>query len=275
LTLLMRRQRSWQHFTIPMCTVTFYPRSRGYALAMNRDEARTRVAALPPRVFEDRGRRVAHPAEPGGGTWISLNDSGATLALVNWYSIQRRVADEPVSRGEVVRVLRLAETAAEADARLRELTLSRISPFRLVGVFPGGRSVMQWRWDCSTLERVRHPWRPAVWISSGFDEAKANTIRGNTFRAGLRQQSAGTTSWLRRLHRSHRPGCGPFSICMHREDAVTVSLTQVLVRGTSGSMSYSAGAPCERVARQSIHLQLTRFGSGEGRVVAAGKGARP
>src|SRR5260221_5464470 len=92
-----------------MCTVSFIARKDGYALAMNRDEKLTRVAGLPPELFEVRGRVVLCPSEPCGGTWIALNDTGATLALINWYSAKARVTAGAVSRGVIVNSVSAAE----------------------------------------------------------------------------------------------------------------------------------------------------------------------
>ena len=44
-------------------------------------------------------------------------------------------------------------------------------------------------------------------------------------KAARNQKFEGRLNWLRRLHRSHLPERGPFSICMHRSDAATVSYT--------------------------------------------------
>src|SRR5258706_10058037 len=85
-----------------MCTVTFIARKRGYCLGMNRDEKLTRPTGLPPKTKKVNGRAVISPSEPGGGTWIAVNDHGATLALINWYSIATRVDRNALSRGEVV-----------------------------------------------------------------------------------------------------------------------------------------------------------------------------
>jgi uncharacterized protein with NRDE domain len=78
-----------------MCTVTFIARQNGYALGMNRDEKVTRVTALPPARFCLAGRTVLCPSEPGGGTWIGINDAGSTLALINWYSLPRAFMETP------------------------------------------------------------------------------------------------------------------------------------------------------------------------------------
>src|SRR5439155_9917937 len=106
------------------------------------------------------------------------------------------------------------------------LSLAKLNPFRLVGIFPVAREVVEWRWDLETLERRRHRWRAQQWISSGYDEPEAQRIRGRTFRDAVRQRDAGRIEWLRRLHRSHRPRAGPFSTCMHRAEAATVSYTE-------------------------------------------------
>jgi Transport and Golgi organisation 2 len=227
-----------------MCTVSFTPRRSGYALAMNRDEKRARIVGLPPELFRIEGRSVLNPAEPDGGTWISLNDAGATFALINWYAIARRVEAGAVSRGEVVRRVRPAETLARARAQLELLPLERLNPFRLIGVFPGERLVREWQWNLETFTEVAHRWADGIWISSGFDEATAQAVREKTFRRARQQVSAGSLDWLSRLHRSHGPESGPFSICMHRADAASVSYTEVCVRGKHGVMRYHAGTPC-------------------------------
>src|SRR6266446_6612431 len=151
-----------------MCTVTFIARKRGYFLGMNRDEKLTRPTALPPRRRMVNGRAVFAPSEPGGGTWIALNDQGATLALINWYSINARVARNALSRGEVVNSVSATISSDTADAGLHELPLNRISPFRLIGIYPTTSEIVEWRWNMSQLVRKHHRWKSQQWISSGF-----------------------------------------------------------------------------------------------------------
>ncbi|MGH8246245.1 MAG: NRDE family protein [Gammaproteobacteria bacterium] len=227
-----------------MCTVTFIARRNGYALGMNRDEKRARVAALPPARHRLDNRDALFPSEPNGGAWIGVNDAGATLALVNWYAVPACVAGRAVSRGEVVRSALVADSPGLTDKVLGELPLGRVNPFRLVGVFPADHAVVEWRWNLRRLERLDHAWQTNTWISSGFDEPGAQQTRGKVFCEALRQKSAGSVDWLRRLHRSHRPACGPYSTCMHREDAATVSYTEVTVSTCAATMRYLAGAPC-------------------------------
>lgn len=235
-----------------MCTVSFIPRKTGYALAMNRDEKLTRSTGLPPTRKTVGDHVVLYPSESGGGTWIGLNDTGACLALINWYSVDARVKGDSVSRGMAVTSGSAASTRHFVDDALSTLPLRRINPFRLIGVFPATREIAEWRWDLKELARKNHRWRAQQWISSGFDEPTAQRVRARTFEQAQRQLSAGSLGWLRRLHRSHLPETGPFSTCMHRAEAATVSYTEVIVSPHEALMRYHAGAPCQHSAC-SIH----------------------
>jgi hypothetical protein len=227
-----------------MCTVTFVTRKRGYALGMNRDERLARAKGLPPRLRFVNGVQVFHPTEPGGGTWIALNETGATLALINWYSIPASTNAHIVSRGEVVKACRHAATSTEVDSVLGRLSLHRMNPFRLIGIFPRARHVFEWRWDLESLIRKRHKWRTQQWASSGFDEPAAQQARNKTFKQAQKQASIGSLDWLRRLHSSHVPESGPNSICMHRDDAATVSYTENIFSASGAVMRHCSGPPC-------------------------------
>ena len=235
-----------------MCTVTFIARQRGYCLGMNRDEKLTRPTGLPPKKKKVNGRVVISPSEPGGGTWIAVTDHGSTLALINWYSILARVGGKAVSRGVVVNSMSAAISPDFADAALHGLPLNQINPFRLIGIYPATSEIVEWRWNLKKLVRKNHRWKSQQWISSGFDEPTAQRIRGQTFQRAGMQHSAGTLDWLRRLHRSHSPEIGPFSTCMHRADAATVSYTEVVVSLHKAVMRHLPGGPC-RLSSLSIH----------------------
>src|SRR5205809_4904699 len=91
-----------------MCTVSFLPNRHGFYLAMNRDEKRDRFAALPPEIVEFENHRVLFPREPTGGNWISANDAGVCLALINWHRIA-----EPASGGQLLPQKRNRSNAIE------------------------------------------------------------------------------------------------------------------------------------------------------------------
>jgi hypothetical protein len=191
-----------------------------------------------------KDRRVICPSETGGGTWIALNDRGVSFALINWYSVPARVEYSPISRGEVVKATCAADNPRATEKIVSGLPLERTNPFRLVAIFPGLGQITEYRWDLQKLEINQCAWQPQQWISSGFDEPAAQRERSRAFQQALEQESAGSLRWLRLLHRSHAPETGPFSTCMHRSDAATVSYTEAVVLPGEGKMCHCLGAPC-------------------------------
>jgi len=239
-----------------MCTVTLIAARHGYALGMNRDEQRSRVTAQPPAIHRLVAGRAMFPSEPGGGTWIGVSQEGVTFALLNWYAVTARVTSGRRSRGEVIPSLLGTRHPQATEIALAWLDLDRMNPFRLVGVFPASRQVVEWRWDLDRLRDVRHPWTNLTWVSSGMDEPGAQRIRGRTFREALLQPDAGHLNWLRRLHRSHSPEPGPYSHCMHREHAASVSYTEVLVGPRRVVMRGVMDAPCCAPLLPPVELEL-------------------
>ena len=229
-----------------MCTVTLIVRKRGFALGMNRDEKITRIKAHSPSVHQLQDRRALFPFEPGAGTWVGVNDAGVGCALINWYAITARASGSPVSRGRVVTTTLAARSVSEMEQSLATLPLVRVNPFRLIGVFPKTREVVEWRWNLKKLAAIRYHWETTTWISSGFDEAGAQVTRGKTFADARGQNSFGRLEWLRRLHRSHKPVRGPYSTCMHRDDAATVSYAEIEVSLRKAVMRYCDGSPCKK-----------------------------
>lgn len=223
---------------------------------MNRDEKRSRVPALLPAIIDLGERRVVLPREPNGGTWIAVNDRGICFALINWYRIEREPARSIISRGKVVVAVAGASSTEDIAARLGALKLQRLRPFRLIGIVPSERNLTEWRWNLERLSGRKHSWRRQHWFSSGFDERRAELERSRVCSFAQTGQAANSLSWLRRLHRSHAATRGPFSICMHRNDAETVSYTEVAVSGRRVLMRYKPGPTCS--ARSTVSKAMRR-----------------
>jgi hypothetical protein len=241
-----------------MCTISFVPKLRGFYLAMNRDEKFTRSTALPPAIVDLADRRAIFPREPEGGTWIAANDAGVCLALINWHRIEREPKRDVISRGEVVRELAGKSSADEIAYAVMKLPLRKLCPFRLIAIVPSRKVITEWRWNLRRLTRRNHEWRRQHWFSSGFDEPRAELERQRVCDAAHNQRSARNLSWLRQLHRSHAPKRGPFSICMHRPDAITVSYTEVAVSKRRAMMRYKPGPCCSNGAIAIRTISLAR-----------------
>ena len=223
---------------------------------MNRDEKRDRFVALAPAIVDLEGHRAVFPTEPTSGTWISANDAGVCLALINWHRIERNPRNGTLSRGLVVKELAGKSSADEIAAAVKKLPLRKLPPFRLIAVAPREMRVIEWRWNLRRLTRRDHEWERRHWFSSGLDEPEAERERGRICKDAQTQKSEGRLDWLRRLHRSHSPHRGPFSICMHRPDAATVSYTEVAVSKRRATMRYKSGPCCSNKAMATKTISL-------------------
>lgn len=230
-----------------MCTLTLIPKQDGFLAGMNRDELLTREMALPPQAFVSNGVGALYPREPAGGTWIACNSHGILFALLNRSSEGRAVRKEKqASRGTIIpALLQLADSDAAGRA-LAGFELAQFLPFRLVGIFAKEKSVTEWRWDGETLQAERLVWAARHWFSSSLSDLSAEVGRAPACARAWQEAGAGGAEWLRGLHRSHVPAPGPFSVCVHRADAATVSYTEVRCSESQISMSYVAGHPCKK-----------------------------
>ena len=249
-----------------MCTVSFLPTRLGFILAMNRDEQKSRPRARAPRCRKAGLHTALYPSEPSGGTWTGVNDAGIALALINWYAKPQRDRALCISRGVIIPRLLAVDDLAGMTAIFSCLPLPHINPFRLIAVCATERVVWEWRWDGTVLDSSRHGWKRRHWFSSGHDEALVSDARAAAVRQAAKRVSAQTPAWLhtpawlRKLHQSHQPLRGASSICMHRDDAQTVSYTQITATARRAQMRYAAGPPCTKKPGVSRSLSFSKRG---------------
>lgn len=231
-----------------MCTVIFIPTCGGCRLGMNRDELRTRAKGSFPAPRIADGLSVLGPREPSGGSWMCANAAAAAFALLNWHPVASAKTKEPknaVSRGTIVEAAAGCRQPSVVEAMLFRQPLPRIRPFRLLGIFSVGKALREWRWDGRELSRLDCAWEPRLWASSSLDEKTAQQTRQAVFQSALSAKDAGSLRWLRSLHRTHLPEKGPFSICMHRKEAATLSYTETEINGGCLRIRHQNGPPCE------------------------------
>jgi hypothetical protein len=258
-----------------MCTLTFIPGlpGGGYLLATNRDESPARGPAWAPMLQQFGARQLIAPRDSDkGGTWVGVDDRGMLLAILNGDAPDPPAAPtDPISRGQLLHDLladpRFSRVRDEVERRRRSGGMNYL-PFKLVGVSPGpltgGRAahILRGEWTGSVLafEELSGP-RCAV--SSTFETESVTNHRRGAFERFLDEQRAvlraataadatGTVidelaECLAAFHSGHRldaPEGDAYTVCMHREDARTVSSTLVLVTRTHVTMRYQAGWPC-------------------------------
>jgi len=227
-----------------MCTATWVPAAGGYELLFNRDELRTRAQALPPASHESRGVRFLAPTDPdGGGTWLGVNAHGLTVGVGNGPVLPRdRQARAFTSRGLLATQLLACASADGVREALGRTGLDAFRSFALLALGPEGKPCV-WRWDGSAL-REEAPASGALLFTSSKDPGRAVRERSALLARMIGDRGGLDAALLEAFHASHEPERGPFSPCMHREEASTVSRSRVRVTAVAIELGYAPGPPC-------------------------------
>ncbi len=230
-----------------MCTVSWVRvGTTGYALFCNRDEQRTRAPEEAPAVFERDGIRYISPRDSEcGGTWVTVNEFGVAVTLLNGYAESRGAErEEWTSRGLLVDQLAHAGSARDFEARLKSVELGEYRPFQMLAIDAGG-GLACWRWDGLELALRLTPEREQPLVSSGVEAEKVRAHRRRVLREQVAREGELTPELLEAYHRNHEGGPSELSTCMHREDAKTRSLCRVVVNEREARFDYAPGSPCK------------------------------
>jgi hypothetical protein len=255
--------------------VTWTRRSGGYDLLFNRDELLTRKEAAPPRIHTGEGVRWIAPVDGDhGGSWVTANESGVTLALLNGRPDPEESDPEGFrSRGLLLADLAPAADLEEAGRRLHAQDLSVYRSFRLVAVV-SGRSARLLEWDGSRLTADQEADRRLPIVSSSFEETEVGEARRREYeritglapgapeyrdlegtgpsratpppgapRSGQTDIRLPTLERLLAFHRSRRGGPNAYTVAMRRAEAATRSFTRITMDAEEAVMRYAPGLP--------------------------------
>lgn len=254
-----------------MCTVSIIRINRNGArtpavrVACNRDEQRSRPAALPPRMQTYGGRRAILPIDPGSnGTWVAASDAGLAFSLLN-VNLPPRAAlpGKPLlmrtSRGSIIPALLDAATLDEATERAEALDAMAYPPFRLVLV--DAERAASVYCDGATLrsERFSLSDGPLMFTSSGLGDQLVEAPRRALFAEMFRPDGDLAEAQLT-FHRHVWPDRAHLSVCMRRPDARTVSFTTIELSERDISLTYHGDAPDTPVTP--VYLALRPCGGG-------------
>jgi Transport and Golgi organisation 2 len=227
-----------------VCTVSWAHQPGGYHLLCNRDEKRTRGTAFAPRVVEIGGVRYIAPLDPvGGGSWLSANEFGVSLCLLNGQPGVESAGPRR-SRGLLIRELAWAPSAAECALWIQQLDLRLFSAFSLVILEPG-RSAIVTQWDGEELAVDPSGDAHMPLTSSSYDAEGVRRSRLSEFASRVSPARTFDPALLYWFHSSHGEEPDAYSPCMHRSDAATVSFSWVIVTRDAIRFLYSPGAPCQ------------------------------
>jgi hypothetical protein len=223
-----------------MCTVTLVrcaDPDGGFRLACNRDEARSRPAALSPQLRRFGERRALLPIDPvSQGTWLAVNDAGLALCVLNVNPPDGAWADSR-SRGTIIPSLLHCDSADAALLLAFGLPVEDLAPFRLV--LADAERTVEVCFNGAALEvkRQTHFHGPVLYTSSGLGDHLVEGTRRQLFEEQLR----GNGDLMTRqdaFHRQRWPDRPHLSVCMVRPDAVTVSRSVVEVGGGRARLAY-------------------------------------
>ncbi len=238
--------------------MTWFVNDDGYELFFNRDERITRSRALAPTLQQhsdlNGGLSYISPTDSeAGGTWIAVNEYGVTVCLLNHYQFQQiETYKNWTSRGEIVRQFSSLVDLAEAESLFKAMNLDDYRAFRMFVIEPAGNNrLLVWDGHAARVERnVASP------KSSSSVDAKHVKARRKQLFYDLGLENSTSAKEFIAYHSSHHPERSKESVCMHRADAKTVSLSHVKVGAYDIEFRYADGSPCEATLSEPVMLDL-------------------
>lgn len=240
-----------------MCTVSWAVQKGGYRLFFNRDEQRSRDIAEPPLEWEEPSGHFLGPRDrQGGGSWIGVNRSGWTCALLNFYERAGVLPPGKRSRGEIVRALAPLASLKAFERSLIALDLKDFAPFHLLVVDPDGVGFLE-TWDGKKRSHQSGSEIQLPLSTSSVDPQRVVARRKAIYKS-LNAGGPPAAESLIAFHRHYDTSDGAASVCMRREDAQTVSLSDITVAKGKIVFRYFARDPHSTGFLKVIENQLLR-----------------
>ena len=244
-----------------MCSLSWRTSKNALSVFFTRDESVLRPKAHLPELYEENGITFVMPKDPQGeGSWLAVNEFGLVIVLLNDYQgLLKPVSPALISRGLLVRRLASVRTLAEAEDVLLTWPLAQSQPFQLGLMQAHRQRLFQYDGRSHALSAKA---MPKHLFSSGHPQA------GDIIRARNEYVSTipiNSDDDLLALHKSHQPEVAgdqgelarAYSICMHRDEARSQSLTHIKVDNEFALMRYWDGQPCQTDHFSSLKLKVT------------------
>lgn len=245
-----------------MCTVSWIHREDGYLLLFNRDELRTRKPASAPRHYSRNGVAFIAPLDGDyGGSWIAVNQFGLTLCLLNRFDDSAgALLRDYRSRGLLIRELIDCPSLTAVNERLAAESMEQYRPFTLASLFPSQPAMLiEFTGREKRVESNAERLMPIA--SSSLLAGNVVLQRKQQFQEMAIDRGSIDAGLLFQYHRTHLPERGPASVCMHRADARTVSLSVVTVTKKTVEFTYHPNSPCQPATTSQLQLERTPFTS--------------
>ncbi len=176
-----------------MCTVSWVHTDDGYRLLCNRDEKNTRLPACMPEVHFTGGVQYVAPLDGDfGGSWVTTNEYGLTIALLNGpVNAPRGTLRGSKSRGHLVMELAGAKSGEEVRRQMVEEDLGSLACLALVVLEPGEPALL-FEWDGWHLNITENAEHRMPLTSSSFDP---QGVQGNDYKS-FRPGCARRRCWM-------------------------------------------------------------------------------
>jgi hypothetical protein len=229
-------------------------------VSCNRDESRRRAPARPPEIRRFGECRAIFPVDPiSDGTWIAVNDAGLVMTLMNIYPGNRRELSgkqegpPPLSRGTIIPKLMRHSRASTACDEACRLDAHRFSAFCLLII--DEKSVSSIRSDGGVIRAENFPVtdEPQMFTSSGLGDELVDPPRRALFHEFV-ARSDDPIQEQDQFHRHSWPDRPHLSVCMRRDNALTVSNTVVEIRPADVKLIYHPAAPDEPAENITVTL---------------------
>jgi hypothetical protein len=223
-----------------MCTLAWLRRPEGFMLWHSRDERRNRGVAIPPVAGHGNGAGWIAPRDSdSGGTWVGVNTHGIVVGIANLFVSAPPVPPgRKISRGLLVQDLLDSPTTLQVGRRIRSLDLDVFEPFTLVALSEAEAPVIV-RWDRMALQEVP-PLSEILLVTSAGGSREIEERRKQLFTTGGDMSA----EIIESLYRAP-PESALASVCVHRPEVSTVSLTRIEVQVRQISLTYTPGQPCQ------------------------------
>jgi hypothetical protein len=211
-----------------VCTVTVVPRRSGFRIVCNRDEQRSRPLAESPAAHRIGDVAAIWPRDPlSGGTWIGANAAGLAIAVLNRRDRGTSHLRRPLalSRGTIIPLLLGLDNLDLAVSEAARLRASAFEPFRMLIVQRKRLAVVR-NSQSRIIVRRGLLERPVIFTSSSLGDHLVREPRQALF-TQLVLHARSPLLGQARFHRHQWPDRPEISVCMSRQDAVTVSRTVI------------------------------------------------
>jgi Protein of unknown function (DUF833). len=237
-----------------MCTMTWFVSDQGYELFFNRDERISRSRAQLPSIQTIDNIQYISPTDTdAGGTWVAANQFGVTVCLLNHYQFEQIETYKAwISRGEIVRMFASTDNLFAAERQFKSMDLNDYRAFRMFIISPDGQNRLL-VWDGHRARVEVNVTKPKS--SSSVDARHVKKMRKDLFENLGMGASKEVEDYLN-YHASHLPSRSKESVCMHRQDANTVSFSHVSVDAHGVHFRYADGSPCEAQLGEPLSIDI-------------------